>query len=183
MKRTLLSIWEMLEVIIIAVVTVFLIRSFLIQPFVVSGASMEPNFSDGNYLLVDEITYRFKEPERGEVVVFRYPLNKDLFFIKRIVGMPGEEVSYEHGGVKITGPQGTRTIREPYLGSENETFDFFSPVTLGADQYFVLGDNRSKSFDSRNWGAVDRTNIIGIARLRVFPLAKFQIFNTPAYQE
>jgi signal peptidase I len=183
MKRTLLSIWETLEVILIAVGTVFLIRSFLIQPFVVSGASMEPNFSDGNYLLVDEVTYRFREPERGEVVVFRYPLNKDLFFIKRIVGMPGEEVSYDHGSIKITGPEGTSIITESYLASENGAVDFFSPVRLGKDQYFVLGDNRSKSFDSRIWGALDRKDIIGIARLRVFPLNEFQIFNTPTYQE
>ena len=182
MKRTLLSIWETLEVILIAVGTVFLIRSFLIQPFVVSGASMEPNFFDGNYLLIDEVTYRFREPERGEVVVFRYPLNKELFFIKRIIGMPGEKVSYAQGGIKVSDSAGTLMLDEAYLGAEYGALDFFSPVTLGEGQYFVLGDNRPKSFDSRSLGAIDRADIIGIARLRVFPLDDFKVFNAPVYE-
>ncbi len=181
MKKTLLSVWETLEVILVAVGTVYAIRAFLVQPFLVSGASMEPNFTDGNYLLVDEITYRFREPERGEVIVFRYPLKKDLFFIKRIIGMPGEEVSYDKGSIKIVGLEGTRVITEEYLSAANKSVDFFSPVKLGEHQYFVLGDNRSKSFDSRNWGSVSRENIIGIARLRVFPLSKFALFEAPTY--
>jgi signal peptidase I, bacterial type len=97
--------------------------------------------------------------------------------------MPGEKISYERGDIKISGPSGALTIDEQYLDPENNALDFFSPVALGEGQYFVLGDNRSKSFDSRNWGAVDRKDIIGIARLRVLPLNEFQIFNSSAYEK
>jgi len=180
-KKVLASAWETLEVVLIAVITVFLIRTFLIQPFVVSGASMEPNFSDGNYLLIDEITYRFREPLRGEVVVFEYPLNPELFFIKRVIGMPGEHVSYDNGKVRISDGDKTVVIDEAYLHLGDKVVDFFDDITLEDDQYFVLGDNRYKSFDSRNWGSVTRDEIVGIARLRIFPLSNFRIFEAPVY--
>ena len=100
-KNFFVSAWEILEVVFVATATVFLIRTFLVQPFVVSGASMEPNFSEKDYLLIDEITYRFKEPERGEVVVFRYPLDESVFFIKRIIGIPGDQVISQGGRIRI----------------------------------------------------------------------------------
>ena len=181
MKRTLLSIWETVEVILVAVLTVFLIRTFLVQPFVVSGDSMEPNFNDGNYLLIDEVTYHLRQPERGEVVVFRYPLNTELFFIKRVIGLPGEEISYDHGKIRVAKGDHSEIISEEYLPKGMTAVDFFSPITLGEGQYFVLGDNRTKSFDSRNWGSVPRENIVGIERLRIFPIAELHLFNTPAY--
>ena len=92
MNIFLFAVWEVLEVVLVAVVTVFVIRTFLVQPFLVSGASMEPNFGNGNYLLIDEVSYRFREPERGEVVVFRYPDNPSVYYIKRLIGLPGEEI-------------------------------------------------------------------------------------------
>ena len=140
MKKLLLSLWEILEVALIAAVTVFLIRSFLVQPFLVSGASMEPNFSDGNYLLVDEITYRFRDPERGEVVIFRYPLDKSVFFIKRIIGIPGDKIEIKDGNVFVNDIQ----IEEDYLNGENKGntktyFSSFSEFLVPEDQYFLLG--------------------------------------------
>lgn len=176
MRIFLLAIWEVLEVVLVAVITVFLIRSFLIQPFLVSGASMEPNFGTGNYLLVDELTYRFREPQRGEVIVFKYPENPSAYYIKRIIGLPGETVMIQKGAVKIKKVDGEEiALREEYLlpgvlTSGNKT------VTLGSAEYYMLGDNRNYSFDSRSWGPMDKNYIVGIARLRLLPISEIQSF-------
>ena len=165
MRPLLATVREIVEVVVIAVVTVFIIRHFLVQPFLVSGASMEPNFSDGNYLLIDEVTYRFREPHRGEVVVFRYPKEPSTFFIKRVIGLPGDKISIQNGKVSVN----DHLLDEKYLSSVFQSSDDFS-TTLKADQYFVMGDNRSHSFDSRSWGPVTKEEIIGVVRFRVLPL-------------
>ncbi len=172
MKSFWSSAWEILEIILISVVAVFLIRNFLAQPFLVSGASMEPTFDNRDYLIIDEVTYRFREPERGEVVVFRYPNDPSVYFIKRIVGLPGERVVIKNG--RVTVYSGGEEI---LIGGETNGF---VDTRLGGDQYFVLGDNRYNSFDSRNWGPVKRTDIIGIARIKVFPINEFQIIKASA---
>lgn len=169
-RHALSAIWEILEVILIAAVTVFLIRTFLVQPFLVSGASMEPNFANGNYLLIDEITFRFREPERGEVIVFRSP-NEATFFIKRIIGLPVEHLVIRNNQVFING----KLLSEKYLPTDFKTAGVVD-VTLGSDEFFVLGDNRYNSFDSRNWGPLERKKIIGLVRLRLLPLNEFQIY-------
>lgn len=182
MKRFLLSIWEVVEVVLIALITVFFIRSFIVQPFLVSGASMEPSFSNGNYLLIDEVTYRFREPIRGETIVFRYPGDNTSFFIKRIIGLPGETVQVKENIVSVTSPAtGVATsIHEEYLNPETKTAGD-KTITLGADEYFVMGDNRGNSFDSRNWGPLHKQNIIGLARLRIFPFQEFGSIDIPQY--
>lgn len=162
----------------IAVVTVFLIRNFLIQPFLVSGASMEPNFGSGNYLIIDEITYRFREPQRGEVVVFRYPGNPSTYYIKRLIGLPGEKVEIRDGSVYIANsdnPEGA-ALEENYLPPGLKTTGS-SSVELSAGEYFVLGDNRNFSFDSRSWGKLPRENVIGLARLRLLPITQISAFS------
>ncbi len=182
MKKFLISLVEIAEVALVAAGTVFLIRSFLFQPFLVSGASMVPNFSNGDYLLVDELTYRVRLPERGEVVVFRYPRDPSTFFIKRIVGLPGEKIEVKDGAVTIydgSHPQGF-VLNEPYLLREDVTTGN-SSFTLGENQYFVMGDNRSFSFDSRSWGFLERSDIIGLARVRLWPVANLQAFAAPTY--
>jgi len=168
MRALWLTVKEIVEVIVIALVTVFIIRGFLIQPFLVSGASMEPTFQDGNYLLVDQVTYRFREPERGEVIVFRYPKDRSIFYIKRIVGLPGDTVVVLGGRVYING----LTLEEEYV-----PYDTGGNVNtkLKSDEYFVMGDNRSHSFDSRNWGPIIKDDIIGISRLRVLPVQEFGV--------
>ncbi len=183
LKKFLLSVWEVVEVVFVATATVFLIRSFLVQPFLVSGASMEPNFSDGNYLIIDEITYRFRSPERGEVVVFRFPKDPSVFFIKRIIGLPGERIANSGNGIIVyhdikdtTG----KALTESYL-SRDSVKDRFD-VWLNNDEYFVLGDNRNASFDSRSWGPIKREAIVGVVRIRVFPLQKFNSFTPPRYE-
>jgi len=165
-------------VVLIAVVTVFLIRTFLIQPFLVSGASMEPNFGSGNYLIIDELTYRLREPERGEVVVFKYPNNPSTYYIKRIVGLPGEKVEIKEGSVYIFNsehPDGLR-LEEEYLPFNVNTSGSVS-TSLSDSEYFVLGDNRSYSFDSRSWGSLQKKYIIGLARLRLLPINQVQAFS------
>lgn len=182
MKRFLLSVWEIAEVILIALITVFFIRSFIVQPFLVSGASMEPSFSNGDYLLIDEITYRFREPVRGETVVFRYPGDNTSFFIKRIIALPGETITVKGGVITITDPATGTTlpVQEAYLNPETKTSGD-KTITLGAEEYFVMGDNRGNSFDSRNWGPLHDTNIIGLARLRIFPFQAFGAIAIPEY--
>ncbi|KND51786.1 MAG: signal peptidase I [Parcubacteria bacterium C7867-001] len=159
---------ELLLLIVLAIVIVLPIRIFLAQPFVVEGESMFPTFKNLDYLIVDELTYRFEAPERGEVVVFRYPNDPKIFYIKRIIGLPGETLRITRGKVDITKTDGTKlTLEEPYVIAEDATYS--GTTTLGPDQYFVMGDNRPKSSDSRVWGALPRENIAGRAFLRVLP--------------
>jgi len=182
LKKFLSSSWEVVEVGVIAFVAVFFIRSFLVQPFLVSGASMEPTFSNGDYLLIDVLTYRFRNPERGEVIVFRYPDNESVFFIKRIIGLPGERIVVRDGAITIyeAGGSELRRISETYLSPDVVTGGE-GDITLGADEYFLMGDNRSFSFDSRNWGPAKRREVVGLVRLRILPIIKAQAFQSPAY--
>ena len=180
LKKFAFATWETVEVAVIALATVFIIRQYLMQPFLVSGASMEPSFSDDNYLLIDQLTYHFRDPERGEVIVFKYPLNPSTFFIKRAIALPGEEVEARDGKIIVRKGGEEITLDESYVPASLKTSDNFT-VRLSTDQYFVMGDNRSHSFDSRNWGAVSRKNIVGVARVRVLPLDDFTFFKPPAY--
>mgnify|MGYP001558790690 FL=1 len=166
--------------VLISVATVFIIRTFLAQPFLVSGASMEPTFHDGNYLIVDEITYRFREPQRGEVVVFRYPKERKTFFIKRIIGLPNDRVIIQQNKLRLFSNGKEIILDEDYLKDSASTAGSVN-LELGPDQYFVLGDNRYNSFDSRNWGPIARKDIIGIVRLRLLPIKQIGIVENPSY--
>lgn len=182
MRRFVASLFEVLEVAIVAVGAVVLIRAFLVQPFLVSGASMVPTFEDGDYLLVDELTYRLRSPQRGEVAVFHYPNDESTYFIKRVVGLPGEHVSIEDGKVVITNAEHTEgfVLDESYLAFGSMT-EGEADVDLGGDQYFVLGDNRPYSFDSRSWGALTADELVGVVRLRLWPLKMVKVFAAPEY--
>ena len=167
-------ILEFLQIIAIAAIVVVPIRYFVFQPFLVKGASMEPNFHDGDYLIIDELSYRLRNPERGEVVVFHYPFDPSQRFIKRVIGLPGETVAIKNGQVDITTEDGaTVVLPEPYVQG---VFTIAgnaaggNSTTLKRDEYFVLGDNRAHSFDSREWGLVNRKFIIGRTVLRAWPL-------------
>lgn len=168
------TILEVVKIILIVFIIVLPIRYFLFQPFFVSGASMEPNFSSGEYLLIDEISYRFKDPSRGEVVVFKCPTDSGNFFIKRIIGLPGETVEIKDGKIKIYNlqfPEG-EILKESYIQEETPG-DI--KVALKKNEYFVLGDNRDHSSDSRSWGPVPRENIIGRTWLAVSSLKGIKI--------
>ncbi|MEK7094535.1 MAG: signal peptidase I [Patescibacteria group bacterium] len=177
----LVYVFEVLKVVITAGLIIVLVRYYLIQPFYVRGASMEPTFENREYLLIDEITYRFREPKRGEVVVFRHPQNTVEFFIKRIIGLPGETVTIENGKVTVANdgrPDGV-VLEESYIG---QVFtEGHEQILLNKDEYFVLGDNRSASMDSRIIGPVKREYFVGRVLVRGLPLSKFSIFESPLY--
>lgn len=160
---------EIVRFSIIAILIVIPIRLFVAQPFIVSGASMDETFHSGEYLIVDQVSYYFDEPTRGDVIVFRYPRNPSQFFIKRIIGIPGDTINIEDAQVTITNeenPDGF-TIDEPYVNDMS-----ISPPTtekLGEREYFVMGDNRDNSSDSREWGVLQEDRIIGRALVRLFP--------------
>jgi len=183
MKNLLFFIWEITKIVVIALVIVIPIRYFIFQPFYVKGASMEPNFNDGDYLIVDEITYRFKAPQRGEVIVFRYPNDPSQRYIKRIIGLPGETIEVEQGKVMIYNNEGKEVTLEEaaYLPA-----DIFTPgdmrIVLNESEYFVLGDNRTASSDSRRWGPLPRQNIIGRALIRAWPPTALAKIAAPIYE-
>ena len=182
------NIWEFFKIIIVSLIIILPIRYFIIQPFYVKGASMEPNFHDREYLIIDEISYRFKDPARGEVIVFRYPENPQEYFIKRIVGLPGESVQIIDGQVIVFNqvyPEGF-VLPEQYLETEGMTFSESSErVEVGENEFFVLGDNRGASRDSRYFGVVDKSFIIGKVLLRGWPFSQAQLFKAshwPQYE-
>jgi signal peptidase I len=168
------SWWELLRFGLIALVIVAPIRLFIAQPFVVSGSSMVPTFIDKDYLIVDEITYKFNDPKRDDVIIFRYPLDKSKFFIKRIIGLPGETVDIKGSVITITNGEHKDglVLDQPYVKNQKE--DTVHTV-LKDNEYFVMGDNRSASSDSRYWGAVPRKNIVGRALLRLLPFGEMGI--------
>lgn len=176
---------EVAKTVLIAVLIIVIVRTFVVKPFYVKGASMEPTFHDNEYLIINEFDYRFREPARGDIIVLRYPRDPSQFFIKRIVGLPSERVSIDARGVYIVNaenPSGALLEELAYLPDGVSTFGG-KPVELGPDDYFVLGDNRTSSLDSRSsvLGPVHRSAIVGRVWVRVWPFSKMQAFPTPAY--
>lgn len=190
---------EIVKIFVLALIIIVPIRLFIFQPFFVQGNSMLPNFENAQYLIVNEVGYKrtaigpsekpffvtepWKEMERGEVIVFRAPGNPKEFYIKRVIGLPGETVTIEEGKVKITNdgqPEGFYMDETVYLPPERRTFchgDGSCPaVTLENDEYFVLGDNRGASNDSRSWGPLHEDEVIGIVAVRAWPLTQAQLY-------
>ena len=164
--------WELIRVATFSFLTILIIRYFLFKPFYVKGASMEPNFYGSEYLIIDEISYRFHKPERGEVIVFRPPNNQRDFYIKRIIGVPGETVKFINGDVVIYNsehPNGFNLDETRYLITDDKPQETVV-LKLGEDEYFVLGDNRLVSSDSRRFGPVHKNSIVGRAWFRGWPL-------------
>lgn len=160
---------EIITFAVLAVVIVVPIRLFVAQPFVVEGESMHPTFESGDYLIVDQLSYRFTEPKRGDVVVFRYPNDETVFYIKRLIGLPGETVHIEEGKTSVTKTDGTKIeLDESYVVAEDATYSL--DRSLGEGEYFVMGDNRPKSSDSRTWGALPEKDLMGRAYVRLLPV-------------
>lgn len=165
---------ELLKFVLVAAVIVVPLRLFVAQPFIVSGASMEPTFLNGQYLIVDELTYHLSEPKRGDVIIFRYPKDPSQFFIKRIIGLPGETVLIQSGKVSVKETNGsTVALDESYVVNQGNGPDQTYQVPQG--DYFVMGDNRPESSDSRSWGFLPRSDIVGRAVVRLLP------FNTASF--
>ena len=169
------SWWDVVRFILITAAIVLPIRFFVVQPFMVSGPSMEPNFMNNDYLLVDELTYRFEKPQRGDVIIFMQKA-ENKYLIKRVIGLPGETVILSGNTITIKNaahPDGFN-IDESFL-----TYTFSEPpkmIVLDSDHYFVLGDNRPVSYDSRYWGPLAAEEILGRPLLRLFPFNKIGLF-------
>lgn len=174
------AVGEFLRLAVIAAAIAIPIRYFVAQPFIVRGASMEPNFYDHEYLVIDELSYFFRDPERGDVVVFRYPLNPREYFIKRIIGLPGETLTIGDGKIFIANaehPDGF-VLEEYYLPSYLAmTANILWKLDDG--EYIVLGDNRAMSSDSRSWGVLERKFITGRAAFRAWPISRLGVLNSP----
>jgi signal peptidase I len=160
------TIWELVKFFVLTLIIVVPIRTFIAQPFIVSGLSMFPTFHDHDYLIIDELSYYLRSPKRGEVVVFRYPKDPSKYFIKRVIGLPGETVIIEGNKVEIKTGETVTTLNEPYLNGLNLGN---SETVLDSSEYFVMGDNRQVSLDSRMWGPLPENLITGRALLRLYP--------------
>jgi len=153
---------DLAETIILTLVIFFLVRMG-VENYKVEGQSMEPNLHTGQYLIVDKVSYKFRPPERGDIIVFKAPQSPDKNFVKRVIGLPGEKVEVRRGQVFING----RLLYEPYIDAH---WGYnWGPATVGADEYFVLGDNRNNSSDSHSWGMLPKANIIGKAWFCYWP--------------
>ncbi len=168
------SFWEIVRFIALALIIVIPIRVFIAQPFIVSGSSMFPTFENGEYLIVDEISYRLENPKRDDVIVFRYPNDTTKFFIKRIIGLPNEKIEIKGNEITITNEKHKNgfKIDQPYVKNPSDNNIHFETKD---GEYFVMGDNRSASSDSRYWGAVPRKLLIGKAFLRLLPINKISV--------
>lgn len=170
---------------VLAIGVALAVRFFIAAPYIVSGASMEPTFDNFHYLIIDRLTYDFDEPQRGDVIVFDLPQNTSRALIKRVIGLPGETVDLRGNSVFILNdahPDGFR-LDEPYLDQANLGGSSNMKVTLGPDQYFVLGDNRKVSADSRLWGVLPREDIVGRVFIRLFPFTKVSVLPGEARYE
>lgn len=171
------AIKEYIKIGLLVLLIVVPIRYFIFQPFLVQGSSMEPNFESGDYLIVDEISYRFSDPKRGDVIIFNSPV-QPVKYIKRVIGLPGETVKIENGKVYIKkqGSNEFKLLQEPYTDIFTEGR---AEITLKEGEYFVMGDNRFASYDSRSWGVLKRNKIIGRVLIRLWPISKIDIIENP----
>ena len=181
-KRVVGAIFDFLQGIVVILAIMVMIYLFIMSPQEINGASMEPNFHNGEYILTNKIEYKLKNPARGDVVIFKSPSNKEIDYIKRIIGLPGEEVLVTDGRITVRHADGSDelALQEDYIrragGDDDER------VVLGPDEYFVAGDNRGFSFDSRDWGPLPSDNIVGLARLRLWPARQAMAITAPVYE-
>lgn len=180
---------DFLETIALAFVIFLVIDTFVMQPHIVKGGSMLPVFHTSERIFTESVSYRFQPPKRGDIIVFRYPLAPENDYIKRIIGLPGEEINIANDKITIINaqyPQGF-VLKEPYLGEGTKTLGkkFLmenATYKIPADNYVVFGDNREESSDSREWGAVPKANIVGRVFLRYWPPSALSLINNLNYQ-
>ena len=168
------SLWELARFALLAIAIVIPIRIFIAQPFIVSGSSMFPTFEDKQYLIVDEISYKLGDINRGDVVIFKYPLDTKKYYIKRIIGLPNETIDIKDGKVFVINKENPDGFELDDSFIQNISKDT-GHYELQNDEYFVLGDNRTNSSDSRFWGPVPKKLLVGRAFLRLFPISKINL--------
>ncbi len=182
-------VWDLVKILVIAIAIIWPFRTFVAEPFVVSGSSMLPNFHNHDYLIIDRLSYRLGEPSRGDVVVLRFPKDETQYFIKRIIGLPNEKVCFsptcdgQDGHVYIFNqqhPEGLK-LSESYLTELTYPYADVSGRILADNEFYVLGDNRDASSDSRTWGILPKSDIVGKVWSRVYPFSKAEFFKTPTY--
>lgn len=177
-------IWETVKIVAVSLAIILPIRYYLIQPFFVKGQSMVPNFQDKDYVLVDKLGYRLNKPERGDVIVFRYPRDPNEYFIKRIIGLPEESVEIRANRVYVYNrryPGGFVLDETGYLPNFPEPMQNIARTALGPNEFFVMGDNRPHSSDSRAWGGLDFGFVSGRAWVRLWPLDQILAIPGVAY--
>lgn len=178
---------DIIETVVVALSIFLIIYLFVMQPHQVNGLSMYPSFDDGEYLLTDKVSYKMHEPQRGDVVVFRAPEatqcpeGTGCDFIKRIIGLPGETVIVKDNQLFINGERLTESYLSAEVITRAGTYTANGPIVVPQDSYFVVGDNRNHSSDSRTWGPVPANNILGKVFFRYWPLNKMGILPDIAY--
>jgi signal peptidase I len=179
---------EMLRTVLFVFILASLLRFFIVQPYIVEGSSMVPRFTNNDYLVVDKISYRFGEPQRGDIIVFRYPAQPAINYVKRIIALPGERIKIERNQVTIynkENPEGFVLNEKLYLADNVQTVITGSSagreLMVPEGQYYVMGDNRPASSDSREWGNLERKNIIGRVFLQAFPIEHFSVIEHARY--
>ncbi|HHB90992.1 MAG TPA: signal peptidase I [Anaerolineae bacterium] len=167
-------LWETLQTLVLAGLLIVFFRAFVFQNFVVEGSSMVPTLMQGDRLIVSRLSYIFGKPDRGDIIVFQYPFSPERDFVKRIIGLPGETIAIQNGQVFVDGKPLPPETYVQHRSSEN-----YGPITLGEDEYFVMGDNRTGSSDSRSWGPLQEHFIIGKAWLIYYPFDRFTLIHHP----
>lgn len=180
-KRAVTIFFDLIESVVVALSIFVVIYLFLVQPHMVKGASMDPTFHDGQYILTDKISYRIHTPKRGDVVVFKAPMNPDFDYIKRIIGLPEDTIAISDGKVLVNGqPLSDEYIQTDTILLPGQYIQEGERITVGENEYFVLGDNRSHSADSRQWGMVPKNDIIGRVFFRYWPVNQFGLIQKPS---
>jgi len=179
--KALLALFDFVKTVVVIVILAYAIRIFLIQPYIVEGQSMEPGFHNKDYLITEKVSYRINPPQRGEVIIFHPPENPSISYIKRIVGLPGDNIKIKDGCVYIN----EQRIIEPYLSSNEQTLTSQNSefvTALQKDQYFVMGDNRNHSRDSRELGVIPKVNIVSKVWFRLLPFQDIKVISHVEYE-
>lgn len=181
-KRAIASFFDFLQGIVVVLAILVMVYLFIMSPQEINGASMEPNFHNGEFILTNKVLYKFREPTRGDVVIFKSPLNKEIDYIKRIIGLPSDTVQLKDNAFYVNGQK----VEEPYLSPNTPIYGGSylregQSIVVPAGTYFVSGDNRPHSSDSREFGPVAKEDFIGVAILRYFPFSRMGVIQRPAY--
>ena len=181
-KRAVGAIFDFLQGIVVILAVLVMVYLFIMSPQEINGASMEPNFHNGEYILTNKVLYKFRDPIRGDVVIFKSPKNKEVDYIKRIIGLPGDTVKLESNSFYVNGQK----VEEPYLAPDVVVFggSFLregEEIVVSPGMYFVAGDNRPHSSDSREFGPVVKEDFIGAAFFRYWPFSQLGVLPHPTY--
>jgi signal peptidase I len=181
-KRVIGAVFDFLQGIVVVLAILVMVYLFIMSPQEINGASMEPNFHNGEFILTNKIMYKLREPIRGDVVIFKSPRNKEVDYIKRVIGLPGDTVLLKENSFYVNGQK----VEEPYLTPDITIFGGSyliegQEIVVPPGQYFVSGDNRPHSSDSREFGPIPREDIIGVAILRYWPFNRMGLLPRPTY--